>query len=446
MLSSGQACRRKAAPAIRTGGRRLKAQVRDIEGLQKAIEIQLDVSEVNEFIDGMVGAYRRRYAQPGFRPGKAPDHVILARFQDDIERAIQTELVPSAIQDAFKEHDIHPAGPLQFPRIRYRSGEPLTFEVQVHVWPHVDLQPYEGIEIEQTIADVDSPQIDAFIDALADRAADRTQVDRPAQAGDWVAAELETIDETGARVKGTKKEQVDLEVGAENLLPDFGTATLGIGTGEAREFEVRYPEDYADKQLQGETRRYRLRATRIDEKKRPPIDDQFAKRFDANLDLDGLRARVRLRLESERRLAARERLEEAVVERLILDNPFELPEVSVRGALERLGERLREEGGTLDAQAIEQAYRPHIERFQRRDFLLDRVGDREGIHVSAEDVEAEIARLAREERRTPEEVRKDVGDPDRFRQFLFERRVFDALIGKVKVRELHVPAGALARE
>jgi FKBP-type peptidyl-prolyl cis-trans isomerase (trigger factor) len=83
-----------------------------------------------------------------------------------------------------------------------------------------------------------------------------------------------------------------------------------------------------------------------------------------------------------------------------------------------------------------------VERFQRRDYLLEKVGEREGIRVTAEDVESEIARMARDEHRPVEEVRKDIGDPDRFRQFLFERRIFDALTQKIQVREVHISKDA----
>jgi trigger factor len=145
---------------------------------------------------------------------------------------------------------------------------------------------------------------------------------------------------------------------------------------------------------------------------------------------------VRLRLESEKRFAARERLEELIVDRLISANPFDLPAEAVDRALGRLLDRLAEQNPKLDREGAASAYRPHVERIQRRDLLLARVAEREGVRVTPEDVEEEIARRARQERRAVEEVRKELGDLDRFQQFLFERKVFDALVERVKVREV----------
>ncbi|MCK4414278.1 MAG: trigger factor [Candidatus Eisenbacteria sp.] len=414
----------------------MKVEVREPGPLRKELEIQLDVEEVNAFIDELIGAFRRRHAFPGFRPGKVPDQVVRVRFHEEIERALLTELVPRSIDRALGEQGVHPAAPGDLSAIRYQAGEPLSFTVAFSVWPEVELVPYEGMEVEQRTEEVTPEEIEAFLGQIRERAAEAVPVERPAQVGDLLSAELDSIDAQGQRLKGTRREKVTLEVGAPTLLPEFREAADGIRPSEARELSVTYPKDYGEESLRGATRRYRLRAVQIQEKKLPPLDDSLAQRLDANLDLEGLRARVRLRLESEKRFAARERLEEEIVERLIAANAFDLPAAAIDGAVERLLKQLAEQNSELDREAAAKAYRPRVERIQRRDFLLSKVAEREGVRVTEAEVEGEVARRAREERRSVEEVRKDLGDLDRFRQFLFERKVFDALVGKVKVREV----------
>jgi FKBP-type peptidyl-prolyl cis-trans isomerase (trigger factor) len=131
-----------------------------------------------------------------------------------------------------------------------------------------------------------------------------------------------------------------------------------------------------------------------------------------------------------------------LVDRLIQENPFEVPEAALRRALDRLAAKLKEDGATAGPEEIEKAYRPWVERLQKRDFLLARVAEREGIRVGPDEVAAEIDRLAQEQHRTVEQVKGEIGDLDRFEQFLFERRVFDALLGKVRVQQVRLPAGA----
>lgn len=420
----------------------MRSEVRTTGPLERALDIHVDAGDVTSFIDRMVDAFRRRHTFPGFRPGKVPADLVLKRFHEDIDRAVLEELVPSSIQEAAREHQVRPAVPGRISNLRYERGEPLTFTFTVEVWPEVQLEDYEGVEVDQLIEEVDEREVEQQIEWLRERLAELVPVDRPSEAGDMVSAELEAIDEAGERLAGTEKEATQMEAGAANLLPEFREASLGLSAGESREIQITYPEDFNNEELRGQTRRYRMTATQIAEKKLPSLDEAFTEKLEPGLGVDGLRAKVRLRLESEKRMASQERLEHAIVDRLIRDNRFDLPEGSIKMALERLEKRLREEGRELSSEELEKTYRPYIERSHRRDIVLAKVGEREGISVTRQEVEAEIGRIADQEKRSAEEVKKDIGDLTRFQDFLFERRVLERLRSKVKVREVKVPSGA----
>lgn len=422
----------------------MRAEVRETAPLERALDIRLDEAEVRSFIDQMVDAFRRRHTLPGFRPGKAPPEVILSRFHQDIDQAVVSELVPDSIQKAMAEHGIRPAAPGRISDLSYEPKKPLTFTVTIEIWPAFELKDYEGMEVDQLIEEVDESDVDKQIDWIRDQMAQVSPVERAAEAGDLVDAELESVDEQGTPLPGTQKETTRLEAGAQNLLPEFREASLGISQGETRDLAVTYPEDFNNDDLKGQTRRYRLTANQIAEKKLPAVDDEFAQRLEPSLDVAGLRAKVRLRLESERRLASQERLEQSIVDRLLRENSFDIPDGSVRTALDRLGERLKDEGREADPQELEKVYRPHIERAHRRDLILAKVGEREEISVGSREVEDEVKRIAQQEKRQVEEVKKDIGDLNRFRDFLFERRVLEALRGKIRIREVNVPSAVKA--
>lgn len=424
----------------------MKVEVRETAPLHKALDIRLEPEEVNRFMDELIDAFRRRQSFPGFRPGKAPDQVVRRRFEDDIERAVFTELIPRSIDRAVAEQGLRPVEAGEVSSVRFRPGEPLEFTVTFPIWPDIQLAPYEEIEIEQVVEGASAEEVEEFLNRIRERSAETSVVEREAQDGDLMQAELETVDAEGQRVRGTKKETVTLEVGSPNLLAEFRDAAAGLSAGQAREFSVHYPDDFPQESLRGETRRYRMKATEIREKKLPPLDDSFARSLDPQMDLESLRTRIRLRLESEHRFAAREQVEEKLVDALIEANPFDLPKEAVEKPLERMLERTMKENPSVSREDLEQVYRPRVERLRRRDLLLGKVAEREGIEVTPADVEGEIARIAMEERRTVEEVRKDLGDIERYRQFLFERKVFEALTGKAKIREIQVPARSRAAQ
>lgn len=420
----------------------MKAEVRETGALQRDVEIHLEANEIKQFIDQMISAYRRRYAFPGFRPGKVPVEVVMRRFQEDIQEAIYRELVPRKIEEALIENNIHPAGPGKLSKLRYEPNEPMTFTVQIEIWPEIELKPYDELEVEQLIDQVSDEEITKHLGWMQERMATVTPVERPAGQGDVVMAELETLGDDGAPAPGSEKEGVQIEVGGTGLLPEFADAVLGAAAGDVKEIPVTYPPDFSNADLAGEQRTYRMTVNQVGIKELPELNDAFAQQIQASLDLKGLQGQIRLRLESEKRMAARERLEQQIVDRLIRENPFDLPGSSIEAAIDRLAQKHQEEGQEADREQLAQVYRPHIERAHRRELILAKVAEREGIQMTQQEVEAEIAKIAREEKRKPEAVKKDLGDLRRFRDFLFERKVFEALTNKVKIREVMVPSRA----
>ena len=84
-------------------------------------------------------------------------------------------------------------------------------------------------------------------------------------------------------------------------------------------------------------------AREILEKKLPELDDNFARAIDPNLDLEGLKAKLRVRFESEELMQSRERLETSLVDRLLDENSSTVPEGMVEEP-GRIMERAREDG------------------------------------------------------------------------------------------------------
>ena len=418
----------------------MKAEVRETGALQREVEIHLEANEIKQFIDQMIDAYRRRYSFPGFRPGKVPVEVVMRKFQEDIQETIYRELVPRKIEEALLENKIQPAGPGKMSRLRYEPNEPMTFTVEVEVWPEVELKPYDDLEVEQLVDQVTDEDIAKQIEWIRERMATVNPVERAAAEGDILMAELETLGDDGQPTPGSEKEGVQIEVGGSGLLPEFAEAVKGAEAGEIKEIPVAYPADFSNRELAGEQRTYRMTINQVGVKELPELNDDFAKQIQASLDLKGLEGQIRLRLESEKRLASRERLEQQIVDRLSRDNPFDLPNSSVTAALDRLAQKHQEDGQEVDREELAKVYRPHIERAHRRELILAKVAEREGIDVTQQEVEAEIARMSKDENRKPEDVKKDLGDLRRLRDFLFERKVFEALTNRVKIREVMVPS------
>ena len=83
---------------------------------------------------------------------------------------------------------------------------------------------------------------------------------------------------------------------------------------------------------------------------------------------------------------------------------------------------------------------------QQLDILMDSVGRQEGLEITDEDLDQEIASYAEKEDKKPEQVRGELKRNDsleKLREDLFRRRVMDRLVEKadVTVKKTGQPEG-----
>ena len=96
-------------------------------------------------------------------------------------------------------------------------------------------------------------------------------------------------------------DEVLIEIGGKNTVPEFTSNLRGALAGDEREFEVSYPEDASEKRLAGKTFIYTVKVKSIKQKTLPPLNDDFAKELGEFTSLDQVRKQIRENMEAERR-------------------------------------------------------------------------------------------------------------------------------------------------
>jgi trigger factor len=419
----------------------VRTTLEDVGPWQKAIAITMDPEEVEREMDQVVARYRQKAVIPGFRKGKVPDQLVRSTYRESLESDLLNHLLPEATSRAMREHSIQPAGPPTIQDLQFRPGQPLSFTAIVDLWPQIEVQGYKGLELEETLLEVDEPMVDQFLGILSERGAELVPVTRASQIGDVVEADLQAVDRNGQRLARAKRQTIKMEAGGENLLPEFRQASLGLEAGGHARVDVVYPEDFGDRELAGKERHYRMRVRQILEKKLPNLDDSFARRIDGAENLEGLKARIRLRLEAEERLRARQRTEEGLIDRLIELNPFEVPEALIERSLERAFEKAREDDSDLVWEDFRQAYHPAVVRLRKREIFLESIARQEAIAVSEEELNEEIQRSA-PAGVDPQVVRRKLekdDELDRIQRELLDRKIFRFLMEVCTVHRIQQP-------
>ena len=415
---------------------------------QQTLDIEVPAEEVDRRMDEVARQIQRRASLPGFRKGHVPLELVRQHFADSVEQEFLESFVPRVTGEAVDQARLNPVVPPLVRNLSFTPGQPLRFEAVVDVRPEIEAKDYRGLAITRTLRPVNEDGVDRVLRGLREESAVYVDLDRPAESGDTVLADLTRLDAAGRRLAGSRLKARRIPLGAEGVPPGFESGLVGATEGQERTVEVRYPEDYGVPELKGQTVRYAIKVRKIQEKKLRELDDNFARDVFHLGSLEELRSRIRLNLEGEERVRLQREAEAALSEELIRRNRFELPGRLVDYTLDRVIREAtgsREVHGTLRKE-LEERYRPGVERSLRLEVLLDAVARQEKLEVGEEEVAAEIQRMAEADPRQASRVRARYLSAERrqaLRESLLERKAMDWLINAAEVREETASEGRL---
>ena len=118
-----------------------------------------------------------------------------------------------------------------------------------------------------------------------------------------------TSQEEGA--EPVEMNDVLVDIGGANTLPEFSDNLRGAKAGETRSFDVTYAEDFGDKRLAGKTLHYEVEVKGIKTKSVPELNDEWVKDLgqEEMETLEDLRARIREGMEHEKKHQAEHRMQ-----------------------------------------------------------------------------------------------------------------------------------------
>jgi len=110
------------------------------------------------------------------------------------------------------------------------------------------------------------------------------------------------------------------------MLKDFETGVTGARAGERRSIDVRYPDDYHNKDLAGRVAKFDIDVLLVEEKHLPELDEEFCRQYGV---LEGgvaqLRGEVTDNMRRELAQNIRARVKQQLLDRLLEANPVDVP-------------------------------------------------------------------------------------------------------------------------
>jgi trigger factor len=421
---------------------------------KREIELEIPAENVQKATEKVARDIARIARIPGFRPGKAPVTLVRRRFADDIQGEVVQSLVPEYLEKALDEKKLVPVTRPEVDKVEFKEGEPLRFRAIFEVLPEFELGDYKNLTIQVDDVEVGDAQVDKTLEEMRERAATFVPVEgRPAQDGDHILIKL-----SGAPSGGGDPVQADnilVNIGAEETLASFTENLRGANAGETRQFEARYPDDYPDQKLAGKTYNYSVEVQGIKEKKLSELNDEFAKDAAGTLGpawsdvttLDELRKKIRERLDHEKEHRQKDEAREKILEQLVKQHDFPVPEALIEGRmdarLERMARSLAAQGVdpravNVDWASLRRRQRDSAVNDVKAELLLDRIATAENMDATDEDVEKEIATLAEQSGESATALRARLtkqGALDRMKSKLRSEKTIDWLYRTARIEK-----------
>ena len=421
----------------------MRVDVRDSGVWQKTLTIEVPAEELNADFEAVIDDYRRKASIPGFRKGKVPRSLLEQQFGHSLEHDVLERAVKRSYESALREAQLEPISYPAIEKISFDRGKPLTYEAKVEIRPAVTPRNYDGLELPTRDTEVSEEAIEKALNDLRERAAEWIDVDRPAGEADGLFVDYVRLNAKGKPVRSSEQKDAQLELSASGLLPEFKEHLVGRKAGDHVTFDVRYPQEFGNEDLRGKTVTFSVQVKGVRERRPRELNDQLAVDVAGMRDLAELRARIRLNMEGEARLALQREQDEALADQLVEKNPFELPESMVSEYLDDLLQRLNREGRELTEEETGRfrgEYRPLAERRLKRDLLLDALAKAEGVQVAENEIDEALRGAAEGELNAAETERllRHEGQRERIRAHLAERKVLGLLRERSRPKTLIV--------
>ncbi len=344
----------------------------------------------------------------GFRPGKAPAHMIEKQLdQSRLHAEFLEQAVNAVYVDAVRQENVRPVAQPKIEIVKFVPYTTLEFTAEVDAVGDIKLPDYKRIKLAAKPASVTADDVKQVLDNLRSRSADKQEVPRAAKSGDEVLINFKGLDaETKETIQGAEGQEHPLVLGSKTFIPGFEDKLVGVKPGDKKTFTLTFPKDYGVPSLQSRKVSFTVEVLKVHELKQPKLDDAFAATVGPFKTIAELKADIKKQLTDEKQQQAQQAYDNELLEKIAGKTTVDIPESLIEDEISRMEdeekrnivyrgqtwqEHLAEEG--VDAEGHRQLKKPGAEMRVKVGLLLGAIANQENIDVTPEELEVRMQLL-----------------------------------------------------
>ena len=409
------------------------------------LAVEVEAERVRAELQKAYQALAKTARVRGFRPGKAPRKVLKNMFGARVAADVAQQLVDATFPEAVSGQNVQTVSQPQFEPKKLVENEPFSYKARVEVVPEIESVKFDGLEAKRPKVEVTKQMIEEELESVREAQAtlESPKERRPAKKGDVVTMDF-TVDAGGQAVEDAGAEDLQVEVGGGQLLPEIDAALEGAEPGGHAHAEVTMPDAHPHPKLKGQKVKFHITVKDLKERVLPELDDELAKDLGDYDDLDALRADIKAGIEKRLKEQGENAVAEALVAELVKANPIPIPPSLVQRQMQITEQEVLQQARRQGQQAtgVSDELRAKIQNDSeikvRAGLLMAEIAKSEGIKIGDEEIEEGVKELAEQSGKNVAKLRVEYRDSKKREMLIgmiLENKVLDIIEAKSKITD-----------
>lgn len=400
----------------------MKSTVKKVENSQVELLVEVEGSLWQDAQQKVFKKSMKDLEVDGFRKGQVPEAIAKKHIKNEsVLMGAVEEVAQAALIAGIEDNQLELVASPEL-AVEAISDTAVKLKFLCTLNPEVTLGEYKdlGLEIEEVA--VSDTEIADELEQMRQQQAELILKEGKLEESDTAVLDFEGFKDNLA-FEGGKAENFSLEIGSNQFIPGFEEKMIGMESGEEKDIELTFPEDYHVDDLKGADVVFKVKLHEVKQRSVPELDDDFA--LDVDIEgvenLEELKENVRETIEARKEEEAAREYENELLTQIVEGAKVDIPEVMIEQETQRLYQdmkmRIEQQGIPFDQfitmtgqdeDALKENLKLDAEKQVKLRLVLYEIAEVEEIEVTDEDVAVEYEKLSEAYNMEIDEVKKAI--------------------------------------
>jgi trigger factor len=311
----------------------MKVTTKKISDTSVELKVVLDAKDLAAAEEKAIARLVKDVKIEGFRKGKAPLDIAKKHINANDLASVSLDIaVRTSVPKAFEESK---SAPLMIPNVevvKFVPGETVEYTAKADILPEIKLGDYKKLGVKKEAVKVSEKEVKEILENIQNAYAESKVAKKKAEMNDEVVIDFEgSLD--GEKFEGGAAKDFKLGLGSHQFIPGFEEGIVGHESGDRFDLELTFPKDYHAEKLAGKKTVFNVLLKQVNEKIKPALDDELAKKCGPFKTIDDLKADIKKNLETQNSAKADEKFKDDLVNKLVEKSKVSAPEIMIKDQL-----------------------------------------------------------------------------------------------------------------